>query len=545
MPHTKSSQSNKVFSKKKSTPQTRKNNSDYQSLFLWVNFLWSLITLGMMNQRVEAQSLPATLDLAALTGTQGLVIQGVSAGDQTGWSVSSAGDVNGDGLADLLVGASRSAPLGRHLAGGATLLYGTRAALAILDLSVGLNATQGMVIIGAISGDYTGISVSAAGDVNGDGLADLVVGAYHASPLGRSLAGTATLIYGSRVLPATLDLATPLSITQGMVIQGAVAGDRTGISVSGAGDVNGDGLADLLAGGDNTPPLGLKGGRAATLIYGSKALPAALDLSLGLNTTQGMVILGTDTDVNNDHWASSAGDVNGDGLSDLLVGAVHASPLGRTNAGAVYIIYGNRALPAVLDLNTTLTQAQGMVIQGAIAGDFAGWSVSTAGDVNGDGLADILVGAPVSVPFASPALNSPGSATLIYGSRSFPALLDLNITLGSSQGMVIQGTFANDITGWSVSSAGDVNGDGLADFLVATPLASPLGRNQAGIVTLIYGSKALPAILELNATLSTTQGMLIQGALAGDETGYSVSGAGDINGDGLADFLVGALRHLH
>jgi hypothetical protein len=531
MPSNKSSQLNKTFSTKKSSPQRRQNNSNYQSLFLWVNFLWSLISLGMINQRVEAQGLPATLDLASLMANQGLLIEGTVSGDLTGYSVTGAGDVNGDVLSDLLVGAQFASPMSRSQAGTAYLIYGNRTLSAALDLNA-LTQVQGMVIQGAGLNDHAGSSVSNAGDVNGDGLSDLVIGAYYASPLSRTYAGAAYVIYGSRKMPAVLDLNT-LNATQGMVIQGAVAGDYAASSVSSAGDVNGDGLSDLVVGAFGASPLNRTNAGAAYLIYGSRVLPAVLDLKT-LTQAQGMVIQGAGAG-DRAGTVSSAGDVNGDGISDILIAASQASPLSRSLAGAVYLIYGTKYLPGVLDLNT-LTAAQGLAIQGAVVGDNAGFSASSAGDVNGDGIADIIIGARQASPQGR---YQAGTVYLIFGSSRLPAVLDLNTSLIAAQGIMIQGAVAGDRTGTSVSSAGDVNGDGKNDILIGAPSASPQGRIQAGIAYLLYGSASLPATFDL-ASLPAAQGRVIQGTAAADQTGCSVNTAGDVNGDGKSDVLIGA-----
>jgi hypothetical protein len=508
-------------------------NSSYQSFYLWVSFLWSLMTLGMVGQRVgvQGQGLPAILDLASLRAIEGMVIQGAVGSDYVGSSVASAGDVNGDGITDLLVGAYNASPLSRSHAGEVYLIYGGRTLSAVLDLK-NLTSTQGMVIQGAVAFDRAGISVSKAGDVNGDGLSDLVIGAYSASPVSRGGAGAAYLIYGSRTLPAVLDLNT-LTPTQGMVIQGAVAGDGTGSSVSGAGDVNGDGITDVLIGANYASPLSRAQAGGAYLIYGSRLLPAVLDLNTTLTATQGMVIQGA---VAGDYAGSSvasSGDVNGDNITDLLVGASNASPLSRSRAGGVYLIYGSRALSALLDLKN-LTATQGMVIQGAAAFDNSGSSVSNAGDVNGDGISDLMVGAWQASPVSR---GQAGAAYLIYGSRTLAAVLDLN-ALTATQGMVIQGAGVGDTVGHSVSS-GDINGDNITDLTVGTLSTSPLGRRGAGGATLIYGSRTLSAVLDLNA-LTATQGLVIQGAVAQGQAGWSVSSAGDVDGDGIDDLLVGA-----
>jgi hypothetical protein len=527
MPCNKSNQPRKISSAKKLSSQRQKqNNSNYQTLFLWVNFLWSLISLGMISQRVGvlAQGLPATLDLASLMASEGMLIEGAVAGAQAGISVSNAGDVNGDGKNDFLVGANGASSLGRSYAGAVYLIYGSASLPAVLDLNA-LNTSHGMLIQGVAADNQIGASVSGAGDVNGDGLNDLVIGNYVLSPLSRLDAGGAYLIYGSKMLPPVLDL-NLLNLTLGMVIQGAMPDDEVGNSVSGAGDVNGDGLSDLVIGARYLSRLKQTSPGGAYLIYGSRALPASLDLN-NITTLQSMFIQGSIAGDNLGTSVSGAGDVNGDGNSDILIGAWTASPLNRSYAGAVYLIYGSKNLPAILDLNT-LNVSQGTVIQGV--GGQVGIAVSGAGDVNGDNISDVLVVAPYVYPA--------GAAYLIFGSKTLGAALDLN-SLNATQGMVIQGGMAIDTPGYSVASAGDVNGNGFADFLVGANAALPLNRTNAGAAYLIYGSKHLPATLDLD-TLNLSQGLVIQGAMAGDETGWSVSSTEDVNGDGRNDILIGA-----
>jgi hypothetical protein len=538
MPRTKAKQPNSGHSSlSPHTPakgtKARQQTLSYQPFYLWVSFLWSLMTLGIMSQRmgVQAQGLPATLDLASVMATQGTVIQGAMAGDQGGYSIASAGDVNGDNITDLLVGAYLASPVNRSHAGTVYVIYGSRPLSAVLDLNA-LTAAQGIVIQGAVAGDNAGISVSTAGDVNGDGLSDLLVGAFGASPLNRTVAGAVYLIYGSRTFSGVLDLEA-LTQAQGMVIQGAGAGDEAGFSVSGARDVNGDGIADLLIGAWHASPLNRAQAGAVYLIYGARSLPPVLDLNTTLTQTQGMVIQGPVAGDFAGNSVANSGDVNGDGLSDLLVGAYFASTMSRSYAGAAYLIYGSRTLPAVLDLST-ITATQGMVLQGATGFDETGNSVASAGDVNGDGITDLLVGAWQASPLRR---TNAGAVILIYGSKTLPAVLDLK-ALTATQGMVIQGAVAGDYMGISVASAGDVNGDDIPDILVGAYLASPLSRSQAGSAYLIYGTRVLPATLDL-ANFMDTQGRVIQGAMAGDYAGIAVASSGDVNGDGLNDVLVG------
>ena len=495
--------------------------------------------------------LPAliTLTNAWFDGTNGVLLAGGAAGDQSGVSVSLAGDVNGDGYADVLVGAYYASPGGHTYAGETYLVYGRSNGLpaSITLTNTWFNGTNGVRLAGGAAGDQSGVSVSAAGDVNGDGYADVLVGAYYASPGGRSYAGETYLVYGrSNGLPASITLTnTWFDGTNGVRLAGGAAGDRSGISVSSAGDVNGDGCADVLVGASYASPGGLNSAGETYLVYGrSNGLPASIALTnTWFDGVNGVRLAGGAMEDWSGVSAGSAGDVNGDGYADVLVGAYYASPGGRTYAGETYLVYGrSNGLPALITLtNAWFDGTNGVRLAGGAAGDRSGISVSSAGDVNGDGYADVLVGAYCASPDGR---SYAGETYLVYGrSSGLPALITLtNTWFDGTNGVRLAGGAAGDRSGISVSSAGDVNGDGCADVLVGASYASPGGLNSAGETYLVYGrSNGLPASITLtNAWFDGVNGVRLAGGAADDWSGVSVSSAGDVNGDGHADLLVGA-----
>lgn len=340
-----------------------------------------------------------------------------------GTSVSSAGDVNGDGFGDVLVGAPDA---------GAFLILGSASpsdrALAAADAVYTEGAER----------QWAGNSVSSAGDVNGDGFGDVLVGAPY-NDEGGTYAGAAYMILGGPA-PVSLDLsAADAKFTGG-------ENERAGWSVSGAGDVDGDGLDDVA--------IGAPYGNATYLVLGSPT-PGSRDSSAADATYTCGGYLGLSV--------SEAGDVNADGFADLVMGA----PGG---AGAAYLILGS-----VAPVDTKLRAADAQ-FTGEANNDDAGGSVSGAGDVNADGFADLLVGATWNGDGGYAA----GAAYLVLGSavpsNRDPSLADAQFT----------GESGSDFAGVSVSAAGDVDADGFDDLLVGA-VYNDEGGSDAGAAYLILG----------------------------------------------------------
>ncbi|WP_199221242.1 FG-GAP repeat protein, partial [Limnohabitans sp. JirII-29] len=458
-------------------------------------------------------------------GTGGFVINGISAGDTSGYSVSSAGDVNGDGLADLLLGAPANIYIDNSV-GHSYVVWGTTATSAI-ELSDVAAGSGGFVINGQASGDLSGKSVASAGDVNGDGLADLLVGAPYSSTSAGSNTGRSYVVFGTTATNA-VELSDVTAGTGGFVINGICAGDISGESVSSAGDVNGDGLADLLVGVriSNTSA-GNNAGRSY-VVFGTTAT-SAIELSNVVAGTGGFVINGQASGDLSGNSVAGVGDVNGDGLADLLVGAFFSDPSAVNEAGRSYVVWGTTAASAI-ELSNVAAGTGGFVINGQASNDRSGNSVSGAGDVNGDGLADLLVSAPLSSTSTGP---QAGHTYLVLGTTSTSAIELSNVAAGTG-GFVINGQASGDLSGFSVASAGDVNGDGLADLLVSAPVSSTGGRSYVifGATDGTWANKT--AVDQLgSATADTLTGSTSAETLVG--------GAGDdtLIGNGGADVLYG------
>ena len=473
-----------------------------------------------------APAFGAIIQLSTLNGLTGFRLNGVAAGDISGRSVSDAGDVNGDGFDDLLIGAPAADPSGLE-SGASYVIFGKAGGFAsALNLST-LNGANGFKISGETSRDFAGASVSGAGDVNGDGFDDVVIGAYGADFNG-ILSGSSYVVFGKAGgFPAALSLST-LTGANGFQIDGAASPDFSGVSVSGAGDVNGDGFDDVLIGARGADNNG-----AGYVVFGkADGFVSVLKLST-LDGANGFKISGEAAQDFSGTSVSGAGDINGDGFDDLFIGAPSADPNGSAS-GASYVVFGKAAGFASTLSVSTLDGANGFRINGETADDQSGRSVSGAGDVNGDGFADLLIGA-----LADPNGSATRADYLVFGKASgFAAALNLS-TLDGTNGFRITGGTATNQSGVSVSGAGDVNGDGFDDLLIGAPYATTNGL-ASGASYLVFGKTGgFGAALNLS-TLDGANGFKLSGAKAVDESGCSVSGAGDVNGDGFDDLLIGA-----
>lgn len=403
------------------------------------------------------------------------------------------GDVNGDGLRDILW-ADEFAPFDPFgQSGRAFVVFGQAgASLPNFELE-SLNGSNGFFINPTGGLGFLG-SAAAGGDVNGDGLGDIIVSIPNPSS---TRAPHHLVIFGKTgafPLNVTADM---LDGANGFVITGAGGGDQIG-----AGDFNDDGFSDIVVGSAGT--------NSAYVVFGKSAgFPATFDIS-SLNGANGFTLTNFGSNA-----VANAGDMNGDGIDDLVV----ANPFVGGTGGA-FVVYGRASFSPTVNL-MFLDPSIGVYLNGESSNDRTGESVSSAGDVNGDGYDDLILGA---IQFAVPAgPTGPGKAYVVFGGPSLGSSLELS-ELDGTNGFAIVGETLGDLFGIQVASAGDFNGDGFDDIIVAS-------GNSASPAYLIYGrAGGFPSVFDASSINDQT-GLLF-------DQGGAVSGGGDVNGDGLDDLLL-------
>ncbi len=482
----------------------------------------------------ETASSTLTLNVRGSASVTDSSLSDFSVFEKGGLSVSDAGDVNGDGLADILVG--------NQFSNEAYIVFGNVNGFgASLDLS-SLDGSNGSVITSSVYGQI-GASLSAAGDVNNDGIDDFIVGAPQTDTSGGVNSGSSFVVFGNNAgFGASVDLAL-LDGSDGFRLDGLAFVDELGSAVSSAGDLNNDGIADLLI---SAPRADNSNGSDAGNIYVVFGQDGGFSSSFDLTTldgTNGLILKGAannDFSVSTNQAVSDAGDVNGDGIDDVIIGAPGSDLNGFFEVGQAYVVFGSdTGFTSTLDL-AGLDGSDGFVITtseyGENEGAEIGTSVSSAGDINGDGIDDLIIGAPrTEVNFQETA----GRSYVVFGTDTgFGSSFDL-ANLNGADGFVINHS-EYGLSGSSVSGLGDINGDGLDDLIIGTPNAGSGGLETNGKVSILYGTtNGFAASIDVDS-LDGLTGFRLLGGNESDAAGYSVSGLGDTNGDGFNDFIIGA-----
>ncbi|MCP4698083.1 MAG: hypothetical protein GY862_14700, partial [Gammaproteobacteria bacterium] len=493
--------------------------------------------------------------LSVLDGNNGFIVTGNEA-DRIGHALGGGGDVNGDGVPDLLIGTLRGGNKSYLIFGGEPLDAWLNETGDSLPVST-LNGENGFVIHGEEDEDESfGMAVSIIGDINGDGIDDLAVGApYMPVRDGEDYiwnTGKVYVLFGGNTLNDTggsLD-ASALNGVNGFILEGMYDEQSVGFALDAAGDVNGDGMDDWIVGAPSRDGYDEHRSKAYVLFGGD-----TWNLTGGRFTLDDTTLNGVNGAVIHEIYSiglgasvSGAGDVNNDGKADLIIGVSGW----RHWDGRSYVVFGGETLAAAGgSLNASdLDGANGFLFFDSLVDPDdnvgrLGYSVSKAGDVNGDGIGDLLIGAVNgSIPDDDGEFMRTGKAYLLFGGQWLENEASLDMADLDERHAVEFHGWHYDHAGDSVSAAGDINGDGIDDFLVGASVADSNDWEDLGEAYLIYGAPVLDASINL-VTLNNNEidGVRFTEIAHDYEDGSyynnTVSAAGDLNADGAPDFLIG------
>jgi len=489
-----------------------------------------------MHAPAQAENFPAEISASELNGDSGFIISGYGydfLGGAT--SVSEVNDFNGDGVTDIAIGmgdANIAIGQGYIVFGGDDI-----GSSGMLDLSTDITGENGFGFGGGNGSgtDALAAEISDAGDFNGDGFSDVILTS------GYDYDDTAFIVFGGSNVGAsgTLTAAELQDGTSAFAIDVGRVYTGLGFSVSSAGDINGDGFSDVVLGN----PTGLTEIRdgygtyigESYVVFGSANVRdlGSIDIA-SLDGTNGFVINGIDEFDRSGSIVSDAGDFNDDGVSDLIITAPGATSVGGDTTGESYVVFGGEEIGSSGVLNlSSLDGTNGFVINGVGANLYSNFAASAAGDINADGVSDLIIGADLIDLEGG---DDAGQAYVVFGGSGVgnDGALDL-AELDGTNGFTIDGIGAGDRLGEAVSAGGDINGDGVSDFII---VAETYG-SSFGDFYVVFGGEDVGngGEIELDS-LNGTNGFLINADVF-EDTPYTTlsTSAGDINGDGLSDII--------
>lgn len=462
-----------------------------------------------------------------IDGIEAVEISGGASGDRFGRVVTGGIDFNNDGIDDLMVGADEARIPGLGRAGTVYIFFGGQQ----FNGSLAADTLADFRINGVQQNGRLGFDLDGATDINGDGFDDLIIGARLARPNDRRKEGEVYVVFGSEAQDSSLDL-NRLDMHGGFTLNGTGQGSKYGKAVSGLGDINGDGVADFAAGAFLADNQGDKNAGKTFILFGGQDFEG----SGKLRDFEGFVFRGGTEGDGSGRSVDGIGDINGDGITDMVIGAPNADGEGGRNSGEAYIIFGSEKFSKTLEPQL-LDGSNGLRVSGEGVDDRFGYHVAGVGDVNNDGVEDFAIGARQADPLGR---QDAGITYIVYGGQPFDAGRELN----DLDGFRVFGASAGDQSGFSLSSAGDFNGDGIDDLLIGARFADVEGLVDAGEAYVIFGGEDLPEVIDLAFDARfVSQGEItfihFQGYLSGQQVGASVSSAGDHNNDGFDDIIFG------
>ncbi|NEP80128.1 MAG: hypothetical protein F6K39_19355, partial [Okeania sp. SIO3B3] len=463
---------------------------------------------------------PENINPSNLNGNNGITIEGTDIGSFSGSAVNEAGDVNNDGIDDIIIGAFGSDNGDNENTGKAYIVFGSDGDLPPnINLS-DLNGNNGFAVAGVNEFEYAGLAVGGSGDFNGDGIDDIFISA---PGLNDGSPSKTYIVFGrDGQFPDNIDL-SELDGDNGFVINDESG--QTGETVSKAGDINNDGIADIIIGAST-------GGEENYVVYGSgTGFPAEVELS-DLNQNQGLSFTGMDLE-DAITTVSGLGDVNQDGIDDLAIAVSGINPEDGFATNKSYVVFGQNNLPGSFNLSN-LDGTNGFAIEGiGFSNNPFPISISEVGDFNKDGIGDIIIGAP----------QNTGQTYIVFGrDESFPAEIDLS-TFDPNIGLVVGGVDFDERSGTAVDSAGDLNNDGVDDLIIGAP--GSFSGGTPGKSYVVFGNAALNPEVETivgdneDNTLEGGESPEIIQGLGGQDRLIGNEGNDSINGGTGSDRLVG------